>query len=145
MKNFLTFFLAFYILTVANLAAAHDTDREDQLRVKHLNLDNDEFFELWVAYWHERRELVNDMVEYAQCVGAIDGIYRVSGFGRFTGADQNILGYWNVIPAIPLETYPKDPDNARVHIEAAKITRSIFGSHIIACQNYLEYLVNSAE
>lgn len=144
MKNFLTYFIAFCFLTTANLALAHDVDRE-QLRVKHLNLDNDEFFDLWVSYWHERRELVNDMIEYAQCVGAIDGIYRVAGFGHFTGANQDILGYWNVIPAVPLETSPEDLENAKAHIEAGNVTRSIFGSHIISCQAYLEYLVNSVQ
>jgi hypothetical protein len=139
MKNFVVMFLVFSFLSFANIALAHDVDKT-QKRVHHLNLDNPEFFKLWFSYWHERRLLVTDMVDYARCVGEIKALYRVGGWAEFDGEETAITGYWNVIPAVPLEENPKSFKNAKKHIQAALDTRAQFQYHTENCYAYRDYL-----
>ena len=127
-------------MVFSSVAFAHTVDREDQKRVKHLGLDDPEFFELWFDYWHERRELVGDMGEYNQCVGAIKQIYRIARWGEFTGENRDIIDYWDVIPAVPLEEKPGDKDNAKEHIKAGEKTRELFNYHAYNCYLYRDYL-----
>ena len=137
--------LLILMLFLPSVYLGHDVDRE-QKKVKHLKFDNEEFFELWFDYWHERRLLVKDMGEYIRCVGGIQSMYRILGWGEFNGEDFGITTYWDLIPAIPLEEKPGDLDNARAHIEAGINTRSIFQFHLLYCNNHKvileEYIKN---
>jgi len=131
--------LILLILLLPSVVFAHDVDKEQE-REKHLGFQNEEFFEAWFAYWHERRGLVKDMLAYSDCVGGIKTSYRVLGWGEFTGGSPDILTYWDLVPAIPLVEKPGDMHNAAEHLKAALTGRAIFQGHVQACENYRQFL-----
>lgn len=125
-------------------AYAHDVDN-DQLKVAHLSLNNPTYFSAWFNYWHERRLLATlDIASYVRCIGAVK---QLRSLLKLTGDPElyEITRYWDVIPAIPLETYPGDLTVAAQQLTAAKDTRYIVQVNASICDGVRYDLENKVK
>lgn len=106
-----------------------------------LGLDDPAFFAAHKAYWHCRREIVvDDIVPYAQCVGEVRELERRRYGAAFSTGAENIMNYWNVIPAHPELDFPGAVWRADEQRVACEANRSIIQYHIYLCRFYRDQL-----
>jgi hypothetical protein len=129
------------VFAAVALSPAHAHDVDDQLvrkRYSDLGHDDPKFAQCWRDYWHFRREFVIETVKYGECVGQLRLLVNHTGFNpALLGIiRQDILDYWNVIPAVPvleqsarLGRYGRDDvngatryDYCKANIDAAKFS-----------------------
>lgn len=143
-----TLIAALLILTVVTKANAHDTDKPcnesekigDACQWTYGPLYNETFRKLHFEYWHERRELQADIVDYAVCLGTVQAKEQARYGQVVSQGSADVLNYWALIPAHPVIDHAivNGPVEyfVRDSIKAARATRSIFQFHLYLCRWY---------
>ena len=142
MKEMLSIFVL--MLVVVSPVSAHPADRNAS-GLKHLGTTNVEFKTLHDSYWHERRLLVRQMVEYGKCVGSVSDMEFLLGTTKHFKEEKGVTGYWDVIPANEIVDKPLDFKNAENKIKSALATKAVFGANINLCNRRRTELLGKLE
>lgn len=120
-------------------AHAHSIDRQlceaPPEKYAHLGLDDAEFCECFVQYWHCRRPLEDKVISYAWVVGQINMADTILGQPLYQ-AHPNIIGYFQTIDAEPITQHPGDLGFCKGQIEACEATTWIIDGHIDSVRQY---------
>lgn len=108
-------------------AHAHTVDRDmcGKAEYAHLGLDDQDFCNLFVEYWHIRRPLELLVGDIRHEYGRNEVIARALSVAEFP-QDNAITHYFETVPAEPITQYPLNFEHARGQIVAAQATTVTF-------------------
>lgn len=153
MATFLVWFSFLFLLWGIEPAKAHVVDElcsvngkkfpECQPEIPEIGLvAGSEYYFVWKAYWHERRTIVTETAELKACLAAVDVLAEFSGLPKPTENSRGVInfwaGYWEVVPALAVASFPKNIKHARGQLGAAigtlwHPTIGIY-PHLLGCQ-----------
>lgn len=134
-------FLFFCLLLFINVnaAEAHPVDRDEPPKPQFNMGDASEpFRSCHDNYWHARRVLNQQIVEYSTCLGRFQVLaakYYGVDESVFTG-NTNITEYWNVVPAHPVIDQWSSSNRVQyceAQIDAAIATINGNNGFLVAC------------